>query len=1115
MRTPCCRWGGRGGSLLGVLLPLAAIAVLALGASPALAAGTAAPAWSVRSAALPTNFSTEDTAPCEAREGCDSYVVTVTNVGTRPSVGPVVVKDRLPAGIVAVGSNIAKEHEPYGVSNEVDCGVVEPRLVTCGYGGGGVPPGSVIGVRIEVIATAEAAALGEATNSVEVEGGGAPAVASSVPGTVANTVNGAAAVFGVQDFAASVLGPEGATDVQAGAHPATVTTSIDYNTLPHRTGVEIEQYYAAQDPKMEIVDLPPGLIGDSLAAERCPASAIQATERFPEKCPADSRVGFVTIESQGGGEAVSTLYNAVPESGYPAEFGFEFDRGLVMLRPRLLPTEDGYVTSVAAPYLPRSEAFKVTGARVTFFGDPSEQDGGGGGEAFLTNPDACVAPPSRALVEMDSWVDPANWQSRETGMFEASATHAVSGCSMLQFEPSIKVSPETSETDTPSGYEVVLRVPQAPNVPGDLATPDLRDAVVDLPAGVSVSPGAAYGLVGCHASGPEGIELGDHDKLSDENKVQEGEEEGPDGLVHPAPGHCPAASQIGEVEVKTPLLASPLQGHVYVAQPTCGGEGQPACTEASATNGELYGLYLELAGSGVIVKLKGRVSANPITGQITTLFKENPQLPFSELKLRLNSGERAPLANPQGCGSFTTTSDLTPWSSPETPDAKPVSSFTVNGCATPAPFSPSFSAGSVSTAAASSSAVTTTLSRADGEVDLSEVSVTLPAGLVGFLSQVPLCEEPQAAAGECAASSLIGSTTVAVGAGPDPFWVSGKVYLTGPYNGAPFGLSVVVPAKAGPFDLGNVVVRAAITINPLTTAVTVTSSPLPQIKDGVPFRLRTLNVQVNRPGFILNPSNCDEQSVTGVVAAVGGATADVSSPFAVEGCKSLAFRPSFTASTQGKASKADGASLDVKVTYPAGGEANIKSVKTELPRMLPSRLSTLQKACTAAVFEANPATCPAESVVGTARASTSILPVTLSGPVYLVSHGGEKFPNIVVVLQGDGVRVDLIGDTDIKHGITSTTFARVPDDPVSSFELYLPEGKYSILGAYLPVNANYNFCGRRLTMPTVITGQNGAVIKQGTNISITGCPKVKKRKRAERPKKASGGGRLTIGRQRR
>jgi hypothetical protein len=1096
-----------------IIIGAASLAV----ASPALA-GAALPAWSVRSVALPTGFSTEDTSRCQAAEKyCDAYAVTATNVGSAASEGTVTVRDQLPAGIVAVGKDDGREHEP-GTSgtNGLSCSPIKPKLVTCRYEDGAVPPGGVIEYRVEVEAEEAAAEVGSVTNVVEVEGGGAATVVSGPPETVANSVNGALPVFGLQDLGAGVLGPEGAPFAQAGGHPSLVTTTLDYNTLLNgENDGPLDHFLAVADPKTEIVDLPMGLVGDPSAAAQCSEAAVVGTHNRPNKCPADTRVGFVDVESQGGGSEIIDLFNMPPETGYPAEFGFEFDETVVTLLPRLLPTQDGYVLSLAAAGLPRSQEIKVTGARVTFFGDPSEQDGGGSGEAFLRDPTDCGTGPLAASLEVDSWVDPGDWvgpdspqgSPTDATMFEASPGKGVSGCSALTFEPGIQVTPESSEMDSPSGFEVSLRVPQTPNTVGNVATPDLKDAVVNLPVGVSLAPGGAHGLVACQASGPEGIEMGSRDALVDDDQVQEGEEEGPDGLAHPARGNCPNASQIGEAEIVTPLLTAPLHGQVYVAAPACGGANQPACTEASATNGELYGLYLEVEGFGVIVKLRGTVSADPVTGQLTTTFRENPQLPFSELKLKIKGGERAPLEQPQTCSPATTTTDLTPWSTPTTPDAHPSSSYGVAGCGASTPFAPVFSADSESAQAASTSAFTTTFTRGDGEANVAGVSVTLPKGLVGFLSEVPVCGEPAAAQGSCGEASLVGSTTVSVGAGADPFWEQGRVYLTGPYNGAPFGLSIVVPAAAGPFNLGNVVVRAAITIDPTTTAVTVTTGALPQMKDGVPLRLRTVNVLVNRPGFVLNPSNCEAQSVTGVIASTGGSMDDVSTPFAVEGCRGLAFKPSFTASTQGHASKADGASLDIKVSYPSSGEANIRSVKTELPLQLPSRLSTLQRACVAAVFEANPADCPAESVVGVAKASSPILPVMLTGPAYLVSHGNEKFPNLVIVLQGDGVRVNLVGDTDIKKGITSTTFKSVPDDPVSSFEVYLPEGKYSILGTYIPVKANYNLCGQKLVMPTVITGQNGAVVKQTTKIAVTGCakskPTTKKKKKKSRAKKSS------------
>ena len=312
------------------------------------------------------------------------------------------------------------------------------------------------------------------------------------------------------------------------------------------------------------------------------------------------------------------------------------------------------------------------------------------------------------------------------------------------------------------------------------------------------------------------------------------------------------------------------------------------------------------------------------------------------------------------------------------------------------------------------------------------------------------------------------------------------MYFTGPYGGAPFGLSIVQPAVAGPFNLGNVVIRAAIKIDPATAAITVVSDPLPTIRDGVPFRLREIHVAVTRSGFTLNPTNCGQHAVVTSLTGSQGGTVAISSPFAVVGCQGLPFKPGFKVSTAAKTSKANGASLKVDLTYPQSGEANIHSVHVELPKALPSRLTTLQKACTERAFNTNPATCPAASIVGHAKAITPILPVPLEGPAYFVSHGGAAFPELIMVLQGDGVVIQLNGETFInsKTGITSSTFAAIPDAPVSSFELTLPEESNSVFAA------NGNLCDQKLIMPTLIDGQNGAQTKQNTRIEVEGCGKT-------------------------
>ena len=328
----------------------------------------------------------------------------------------------------------------------------------------------------------------------------------------------------------------------------------------------------------------------------------------------------------------------------------------------------------------------------------------------------------------------------------------------------------------------------------------------------------------------------------------------------------------------------------------------------------------------------------------------------------------------------------------------------------------------------------------------------------------------------------------------------GKVYITTGYKGAAYGLSIVNPAKAGPFNLGTVVVRATINVDPHTAALRIVSDPLPTILDGIPLQIQHVPVSINRPNFTFNPTNCGKLAITGTLSSTEGSTAAVSTPFQVTNCATLAFKPKFAVSTSGKTSKADGASLHVKLTYPTGPyDANIAKVKVDLPKQLPSRLTTLQKACTAAVFNANPANCPAASLIGSATATTPVLPVPLSGPVYFVSHGGEAFPSLIVVLQGYGTTVDLVGSTFIsKAGITSSTFKTVPDVPVGTFELTLPEGKYSALAA------NGNLCKAKLAMPTAFVAQNGIEIHESTKITATGCPKAKKAKTRKAAKRAAG-----------
>jgi hypothetical protein len=898
----------------------------------------------------------------------------------------------------------------------------------------------------------------------------------------------------------------GDLDTQAGSHPFDLTTSFFLNT-------NAQGALTSEDSAKDVsVNLPAGVSGSITSVPECPMYLL-ATEGFG--CPTSSQVGIVVVylDSNTGVKSgyKAPVYNMVPSDGGTAEIAFPV---IGVVQPVIIKVRTDGDYGLTAQTKEITEYAPFQGLTLTLWGVPADprhdserytpqegavnsekKIGGPNGEplpdsapltGYVTNPTECTGPLD-ATITADSWEHPGrfgadgrpdlsdpNWVTVSTPVYP----DGVTGCENMRFGPSVEVTPDTSEADSPSGYEIHLHVPQSTN-PNDLATPALKTAVATLPQGLAISPGAADGLEGCtdnlsEPPGSAGNEIG----LTSLEPVEFADVE----------VACPAASQVGTVELKTPLLPEVLYGQVFLN---------------ADHSGDTYGVFVVIRGEGLLVKLRSTVVANPVTGQLTATFPNNPELPFSDFALHFYGGPRAVFVNPEKCGPATTSLDLTPWAAGPggLGDATPFSTFDVsfNGkgapCPEPQPFEPSFAAGTTSIQAGGFSPLTTVFTRPDEDQKVNHVQLTAPPGLLGTLANVPLCPEPQASRGDCPESSLIGHTIIGVGSGAAPLYlpVPGQppnpVYVTGPYRGAPFGLTFVVPAVAGPYNLGTVVVRAAITINPTTAQLTVTSDPLPTIIDGIPVQVKSVNVVIDRPDFIFNPTDCEPMQIAGSATSLQGATTTLTSPFQVTGCGDLKFKPEFKVSTSGHTSRADGASIDARLSFPAGAlgkEANIAQVKVELPKKLPSRLTTLQKACPIAVFEANAASCPAASAIGVAKATTPALPVQLSGPVYFVSHGGEAFPNLVVVLQGDGVRVDLTGATFIsKAGITSSTFKTVPDVPVNSFELYLPEGPDSALAA------NGNLCQSSMTIPTTFTAQNGIVLHQSTPIAVTGCAKAK------------------------
>jgi uncharacterized repeat protein (TIGR01451 family) len=1088
------------------LAPLFAACYLAFSVAPASAEVTPEPAWQATVVAFPT-------VQPRGVGSTGRYDVVVENIGAKNSEGQVTVKDDLPAGLSATQAAAAPRR---GGSS---CPVESGTEVVCTFPMDAVPSGfMVVTIEYEVTGTISSPLVDVST----VSGGGAEKTAS---GEAVTTVDReqpgerSVAMSGITKFAFQATGPAGEPFERAGGHPQFVTTTVLLNDELNKN-VDLNEAYKPVEPVKDLeFYLPLGFLGDVAVADECPP-ALMEVELGVSGCPQASRVGTILpmlIDDVYANTSDPThehgIYNMIPEKGYAAEFAFSFNNVTYFIYATVVRRDGQYVVRIAIPDLPGIASF--VGSIVTFYGDIQEhfvREESGAEVSFdrgalLTDPSDCEAGTSagEAQFAFDTWKEPGVMHENSFDAFPK-----LEGCDLLSggFSAALSAAPDTSvggdttQADEPSGYKLDLETPQAPNGGTGLGSPPYKDVQVTFPEGVSLSPGAANGLVACPASGAHGIDFPSETSVPGDTggPAGEGEEIGADGLARPAAGHCPGASQIAITRASSPLLREELAGHLLLAEPECGNAAHSnPCTPEDAANGTLYRLYLELEApkEGVIVKLAGKAMVNPATGRITSIFEDTPQFPVSDLTIEMNGGPRAPLANPQSCGTATTTGQITPWSAPYTPAASTLSSFNVTGCASV--FSPAFSAGSVSSQAGVHSPFTFTLKREDGEQNVGAISTTLPEGLLASVASVAQCPEPQASQGGCPSSSEVGTTTVGVGSGQEPYYVTGHVFFTGPYDGDPFGLSIVVPAVAGPFNLGSVIVRVGLHIDPSTAQVTATSSPLPQIIDGAPLRIRTINVMLNNPAFTFNPTSCSALSITGTVASTQGASASVSSPFAAAGCRGLPFKPKFAATTAGHASKAGGASLTVRVTSKggpqagAGEEANIKSVKVDLPKQLPSRLTTLQKACSEAQFAANPAGCPQESDVGTAVASTPVLAHPLAGPAYLVGHGGAAFPDLEIILQGEGVTLVLDGSTDIKKGITSSDFKTVPDAPISSFELKLPTGKYSVLSTDLPEKAKYDLCGQALDMPTEIVGQNGMVLKQTTKVDITGCSKIKKK----------------------
>jgi hypothetical protein len=1143
-------------ALAGLLLAALAFAAPALAETAALGETATAPHWRLESHTAPTNLPV-------GGEGI--VIVDAANIGDAEVNGrasKVKLFDTLPADVAEITKIEAADEgtprfasingqefkEDFLCSKQAD----EPGWqIECTYDND-LAPFEQLEVIVYVKTVNEAA---EERSQVSVENGGA--ARESI--TAAIKVNKAGNPFNVESYELTPENENFEPDTEAGSHPFQLTTTFNLNETLQRYGGNTEPQPSAPALERNLdFKLPPGLIGDANvvgdpnAVQQCSDLDFGVHgESDINACPEDTAVGVASVAFEDPiaplfyDTKVVPVFNLVPAPGEPARFGFEVNNVPVVLDTSLR-TGDDYGVTVSVENA--SEAVQVLASRVTFWGVPADKRhddargwqclGAGSYVERITSEPRCanpqVAAPTPLLTlpttceTLSSSAEGVAWNNG--GTFTVSGTEPVTttGCGSLEFDPSIEVTPESQAASTPAGMTVKVTLPQKGTLEAQgKAEADLSATTLELPEGVQTNAGAANGLLSCSAEaigfnfagGEEGIPPPDaHFKagLTDAAQTENND-------FSALPAECPEEAKIGTVSIKTPDLEEELTGSVYLASQD---------TDPFTSPLVIY-IVAKEKKSEVLVKLAGEVQINQTTGQLTSVFKNTPQAPFESLTLNLSNTQRASQATPAHCGpyeskaSFARALNVGPEDEVLSTETKPgASSFQItsgpNGTPCPGeqlPFEPTFSGGSVNMQAGAFSPFSVTIGRPDGNQAIEKINLELPPGLAALISSVERCSNPQSVpletteAPACPAGSQIGHTTAVSGLGSKPVSLSGKVYLTEGYGGAPFGLLAVTEAKAGPFNLGFVNVRSQLFVNKETAAVTVISEAIPQMVKGVPAQIKELNVTVERPGnepFEFNPTNCDGLSITGSITGHESASYPISEPFHLSNCSALPFTPKLTALALGRGSKANGTTFKVTLESVGLGQANIHKVDLTLPEVLPSRLSTIQQACLEAVFNANPASCDEGSDIGEGIVYTPVFKNPLRGPAYLVSHGNAAFPDVEFVLQGEGITLIVDGKTDIKKGITYSKFETAPDAPFTKFETILPAGPHSALTADVPEAEEFSLCKQaagKLQMPTTIVAQNGTEIEQTTKIALQGCggvlaSKTKKLSRSQKLAKA-------------
>jgi hypothetical protein len=867
----------------------------------------------------------------------------------------------------------------------------------------------------------------------------------------------------------------------AGAHADFNTTfRFDQEVVDTETG----RTKPTGDPKDIDVALPPGLVGNPLATPKCTQAAISELKWYAN-CEPEKQVGLARVDIYNGFGSEPYLvpvYNLEPPPGVAGQFAFNFLSVIVFVDATVTADGDYHLEAKVSN---ASQGLTVVGTSVTFWGVPAspvhdeERVRKGGftpeGESipsnapplpFMSNPTGCSGTPLRTEVTAASWQEPNTPSSASYDTEEDGTPITIGDCQNVPFEASLSAQPTDRQAAAPTGLDLTLKVAQN-QLPEGLSAAHLNEAVIRFPVGMTINPAAAGGLGACT---PDQI-----------------------GLGTDSPPSCPDDSKIGTVTVATPLLEEPLNGSVYVAQ------------QRQNKFGSLLAVYVVVQdpATGVLVKIPGKVEANPRDGSLVARFPEAPQLPFSELSVHLASGPRAVLVNPPTCGTYSTEGTFGPWSGTAavtSSDSYKIGSGPDGGACPDGGFAPKVEGGTADSAAGRFSPFELMVTRDDGSEKLDSIGVKLPQGLLAKLAGHRYCPEDalraiptaegtgqaQLTAPSCPADSRVGSVSVAAGAGSSPFWAkTGSAYLAGPYKGAPLSLAIVTPALAGPFDLGNVVVRTALRVDPITTQVTAESDPLPTILFGIPLDLRAVQVKLD-DSFVLNPTSCRAQRIEGSVGSTGGKRVEASVPYAATGCAGLGFTPKLALALTGASGRTGNPALTATLTT-RPGQADLAGTTVILPRSEFIDNSHIKNPCTRVQFAAND--CPEASILGRATAWSPLLGEALTGFVYFRSNGGErKLPDLVADLHGQ-IDVTLVGFIDSvtagKEGSrVRTRFLGIPDAPVSKFVLRLQGGKRGLIE-----NAA-DLCRTKPEARVTMVAQNGKV-RGLTQRIATSCGKKK------------------------